>query len=382
MQKKDVKSVLEKIRSDVYTFDEETIAKYWLHKLNRNLQSGYSDDSLERVSDEMWAYLMKEQANQPAKRMRLWPRIVVAAAVAAMIFGIWFYQNGITPLPNAKFKDQMVKSDVAPGNVGATLTLASGKKINLSNAANGEIAKESGISVTKTKDGALVYQIGKSTGAANKYNTLTTARGETYILSLPDKSKVWMNAASSLTYSTSLNDRGRRKVKLEGEAYFEIFKDKTHPFIVETNDQEVEVLGTHFNINSYADEPTVKTTLLEGSVCVWPLKGKAGSKILKPGQQSTLSPDHPIIIKAVNTEDVIAWKNGLFVFEGDRLENIMSQISRWYNVDVQYADRSVLNETYSGTVTRFANISIVLKRLEITGNVKFKIAGRRIVVGR
>jgi transmembrane sensor len=341
-----------------------------------------------------------KQANKEMGHMRLWPRIAaVAAAIAVVIFaaGIFYYNLNIN-------KEQSnltsYKNDIAPGKNGATLTLANGKKISLSDVPSGVLANESGISIRKAADGQVSYEVAAQQSnddhrsTKQSYNTLNTSAGETYMLTLPDKSRVWMNASSSLTYAISLNERGLRRVKLEGEAYFEITKDKHHPFIVETKNQKVEVLGTHFNINSYANEPTVKTTLLEGSVRVSPSRmgtvnrsvslngGKEESIILKPGQQSTLTANSPITIKEVNTEDVIAWKNGLFVFDGDRLENIMAQLSRWYNIDVQYTDRSVLNETYSGTVTRFANISIVLRRLEITGNVKFKIDGRRIVVDR
>ena len=206
MQRKNIKSVLDKISSGDFDSQEEKIAKYWIHQLNPKKQSGYSDEDLERVSGEMWGVLAQGELNQPAKVRKLWPRIVVAAAVAAIVFGVWFYNNNtgiLKPVQN-----DMALNDITPGKQGATLTLANGRKIRLTDAANGELAKEAGVVIRKSADGQLVYDINPALpkwnisqgGKKSTLNTLSTGKGETYQLRLPDGSLVWLNAASSLTY--------------------------------------------------------------------------------------------------------------------------------------------------------------------------------------
>ena len=230
------------------------------------------------------------------KETHLWKRISIAAALATVIIsaGLFYY----TQNSNTRSQKTAIAKNIIPGKVGATLTLANGKKIKLSDAVNGEIANELGVSVTKMQNGQLLYRLKSSSskGAVkNAVNTLSTGRGETYTLILPDQSKVWLNAASSITYSTDLVDsKGIRKVQLQGEAYFEVFKDKAHPFIVSTANQNVEVLGTHFNINSYVDEPVTATTLVEGSVKISKAKF---SRLLKPNQQALQRNDGDFEIK-------------------------------------------------------------------------------------
>lgn len=304
---------------------------------------------------------------------KLWPRMIgIAAAIALMVLGIYFfnYRN------DGNSDSNILTKDISPGTFGATLTLANGKKIKLSDATNGEIAKEAGISVTKTADGQLVYEIKETTGSADQMNTLSTAKGETYILTLPDKSKVWLNAASSITYFTTLKVHGIRKVKLEGEAYFEISKDKVHPFIVQTAKQEVEVLGTHFNINSYNDEPATATTLLEGSV-----KVKAGKvyKVIKPGEQ-TINTNGSIAVQQVEVENIVDWKNGDFYLNHIAFKTAMRKIARWYNMEVIYDETVPDNMESGGWIARDKPLSAVLKSIESSGLVKFKVAGRKIYV--
>ena len=304
---------------------------------------------------------------------KLWPRMIgIAAAIALMVLGIYFfnYRN------DGNADSNILTKDISPGTFGATLTLANGKKIKLSDATNGEIAKEAGISVTKTADGQLVYEIKETTGSADQMNTLSTAKGETYILTLPDKSKVWLNAASSITYFTTLKVHGIRKVKLEGEAYFEISKDKVHPFIVQTAKQEVEVLGTHFNINSYNDEPATATTLLEGSV-----KVKAGQvyKVIKPGEQTMIT-NGSIAVQQVEVDNIVDWKNGDFYLNHIAFKTAMRKIARWYNMEVIYDETVPDNMESGGWIARDKPLSAVLKSIESSGLVKFKVAGRKIYV--
>jgi transmembrane sensor len=303
--------------------------------------------------------------------------IAAAAAVVLVLCGIYFfnYRNAKHPVNEA-----LAIQDVAPGKVGATLTLANGKKIRLNEAANGELAKEAGVVITKSANGDLIYEIKDKAGESNKVNTLSTAKGEMYNLRLPDGSHIWLNAASSLTYAANLIKNGHRKVKLDGEAYFEVAKDKAHPFIVESKGQDVEVLGTHFNINSYADETSIKTTLLEGSVRVT-LPASTGYVVLKPNQQAILQ-DGNIKVRQVIADDAIAWKNGYFNFDSDNLERVMTRIARWYNIEPVYEDESLKQEIFAGTISSNKKISEVLKMLEETGGIAFEVKGNKVFVKR
>jgi transmembrane sensor len=310
---------------------------------------------------------------QPSvSRFKLWHGIA-AAAVAMMVLGVGLFYSGFNPKPLTQ--ELAYQNDIAPGKQGATLTLASGKKIRLTDVANGELAKEAGVVITKSANGQLIYEIKGSDTQSNKINTLSTAKGETYQLRLPDGSLVWLNAASSLTYAANLNERGKRRVRLEGEGYFEIAKDKAHPFVVESKGQQVEVLGTHFNVNAYDNEPAVTTTLTEGSVKV---DSRGLTKTLSPGQQATVSSDN-IMVKSVRVENVLAWKEGAFLFEEESLASIMRKISRWYDVDVVYKNVDQ-NELYGGGVSRYDKVSKVLENLELTGGLRFKIEGRTVIV--
>lgn len=304
----------------------------------------------------------------------LWPRIIAIAAVVLIVFGVYFfnYDKGIDDNSS-----HLLANDIAPGKVGATLTLANGKKIRLSDAVKGEIAKESGISITKTAEGQVVYEIKSNQGNPDEINTLSTAKGETYILTLPDQSKVWLNTASSLTYNAALMEHGVRRVKLSGEAYFEVAKDKAHPFIVESGNQQVEVLGTHFNVNAYQNEKVFRTTLLEGSVKV---SENGQTRIMVPGIQAVNSGGDIKLSKA-DTELAVAWKSNNFIFDRLDIKEIMRTIERWYNVEVIYKEE-ITPGTFWGSVSRFDNVSKVLISLEATGNVHFKIEGRKIYVSR
>jgi len=298
----------------------------------------------------------------------------LAAVIALMAFGLFFFKH------QSKYtvpRVQELAGDVAPGNYGATLTLANGKKIRLTKASNGELAKEAGILVSKSADGKLVYAIEGNVTDDNAQHIFSTAKGETYEVRLPDGSSVHLNAVSSLTYKPALIEDGKRVVKLSGEAYFEVAKDRKHPFIVKTERQQVEVLGTHFNLSSYPDDATEKTTLLEGSIKV---TASGSSIILKPGQQSRLS-EGELSISEADTDLAIAWKNNEFVFESETIDNVMKMVERWYNVEVIYVGEKT-NERFSGAVSRFDNVSRVLQIIESTRTSHFKIQGRKIYVSK
>jgi len=201
--------------------------------------------------------------------------------------------------------------------------------------------------------------------------------GGEYQVVLADGTKVWLNALSSIRFPTSFKG-SERKVEITGEAYFEVAKNARMPFRVIGGSQTVEVLGTHFNINAYPDESAVATTLLEGSVKVAMHDGQA--KVLKPGEQALIfKENNSFRVKEVDAEDAVAWKNGYFQFNDDDLKTIMNQLSRWYNVEIVYQQAN-LDQKFGGTISRSKNLSQVLRILELTGNVRFRVEGRRITV--
>lgn len=317
------------------------------------------------------------------RRVRLWPRIAVAAAaVVLVVFGIYFFEGrNRLGIDSGKV---LAMQDVLPGKVGATLTLADGRRIALSQASDGKLAEEAGVVISKASDGQLVYEIKDNDDGAGKINTLSTANGETYQVRLPDGTRVWLNAGSSLRYPSSFASLKERRVELSGEGYFEVAKvfvggrsaGIRMPFIVKTASQQVEVLGTHFNINSYGNEPSVRTTLLEGSVRVGGL-GSDGFRVLKPGQESLLA-GTGFSIREADTEMAMAWKNKMFLFYNVDMKTIMRQLERWYDVQVDM-DRIPDREFY-GEISRDVKLSEVLTMLGQTSKLKFKIEGRRVML--
>lgn len=354
---------------------KELLSFYWdeFNEIEANsedvFQPGQGEDILDRLLEE---HVYPSQIS--ISKVKLWPLIAaIAAAVALIISGVYFFNYNNQKISGVQ--SITYENDVAPGKAGATLTLANGKKISLTNVNNGKLATEAGVTITKTADGQLVYSVSALRDVAKRpYNTLSTAKGETYMLTLPDKSKVWLNAASSLTYRASLSEQGKRVVRLSGEAYFQVAKDKVHPFVVKTDQQEVEVLGTHFNINSYTDEAIANTTLLEGSIRI------NKKLILKPNEQANLYKNGAIVVSRAS-ENAVAWKDGNFVFEKENIESIMRKVARWYNVEIVYKGERP-KELYSGITKRSGNVSQILSILEETGTVKFKIDGNKIILSK
>lgn len=313
----------------------------------------------------------------PEKRTRPGRIKTAIAIILLMLVGTLFNHN--PPIPYI--------DDANPSADKAILALTNGTRINLSNARSGLLLKVQGIEITKAKDGTLVFKITGSKSNASGYSTITTPKGGQYKVILPDGTRIWLNTASSLSFSTSLNPSlGERRMKLIGEAYFEVKKDKVHPFIVMTGKQQLEVLGTHFNVSAYPDEGSIRTTLLEGSVRISALLShdrwgalRKNELILKPNQQSTLT-KNSLQITEVDTEATVAWKNGEFFFHNVALENIMLQISRWYNVEVVYENEQLAKKRFGCMTSRSEKLSQVLSKLQLTGNAHFKVEDRKITV--
>lgn len=296
-----------------------------------------------------------------------------AAIIVVMGIGTYIYVSNQRQKPSVTQTNPVpVQNDVAPGGNKATLTLANGKTIVLDNAQEGEIAKEDNATVTKTADGKIVYDPHEKSGNKILYNTMATPRGGQYQLTLPDGSQVWLNAESSITYPTAFNEKERR-ITITGEAYFEVAKDKSKPFQVDIGTATIEVLGTQFNLNTYKEEPTKNTTLLEGSVRI---KTVHTSLKLEPGQQGQLSANNLSLAVNPDVEQVMAWKNGVFNFNGTSIEAAMRQLARWYDIKIEYDDGIPPGE-FGGEMGRSLTLQQVLKGLEGV-SARFRLEGKTL----
>lgn len=321
--------------------------------------------------------------SNPSPVRRLWSSLSLAATVLiALSVGLYFYYSD-NHLRQSQ-ENVPLPVDIAPGSNKATLTLADGSQVSLDDVKNGQIAEQSGSKITKTEDGQIIYDVSAPPDSRTEgkkdllaFNTVTTPLGGQYQIILPDGTKVWLNAGSSLKYPTVFNGK-ERKVELSGEGYFEVAKNKNMPFKVETINQETEVIGTIFNINSYADEPSIKTTLVEGSVRVksvykekvTPREGKEMSVILKPGEQSALW-EGGMSVSKVDTEVVIAWKRGIFKFHNSDIGSVMRQLSKWYDVKVEFEGKMPDIRLW-GEMDRNVNASEALEMLAYF-NLKYRV---------
>lgn len=316
-----------------------------------------------------------------SKVFTIW-KLAAAAVIILMLGGASFFvfQNN-SGLETAKVQtNQNSVNDVAPGHEGAILTLSDGQVIVLDSAHNGVLAEQGNIRIRK-KDGGINYE-GEDSSAI-VYNTMRTPNGRLYSLTLADGSRVWLNAASSITFPTAFTGN-QRTVSITGEAYFEVVHNASKPFNVSVNGIDVMVLGTRFNINAYSDELLLKTTLLEGKVMV---KRAEKYAVLHPGQQAitavdSLSKNHTITVADnVDVDRVLAWKAGLFNFEHSDINKILREFARWYDVEVEYEGK-VTEKEFFGIVSRNSTLASVLKALKFGGpaNLSYKIEGKKLIV--
>jgi len=378
MKKHNAKDLISKYLRDDIGPEERILVEQWFIKDLKDSPNLPTPDRIEAADKRIRENLLKHIGEQKAvvKPINIWPRIFAAASILLFVA-----IGGYYIIHKSQVKLQMAANniqDIAPGSNKAILTLANGKQIVLSGAKNGQLATQGNIVVTKSADGELIY----NTQAENNntevvYNTMATPRGGQYHLKLADGTNVWLNAASSIKYPTAFAGKSRQ-VEITGEAYFEVAHNAAMPFRVVSNRQKVEVLGTHFNVNSYSDEPAIKTTLIEGSVKVTTGKYNA---MLKPGQQSVINSGDNTPIKIIDnpdTEQVLAWKNEEFNFSETDIQTVMRQIRRWYDVDIEYAGK-IPGDRLSGTFSRNLTASKALKLLKFSG-INFKIEGRKIIV--
>lgn len=367
---KNAKKLLDKYIAGNCTPDEMAVIEDWY------LQFPFEKDAphhslIESSKQEVWNRLSLR--SKSVKTVTIKRFAIAASLILCLSVGLYFaIQRYAAPLT---VKTEL--KNILPGGNKAVLTLADGTVVNLDDAKNGQIADQSGIVIKKAKNGQLEYIIREIPNATvTGSNTIATPRGGQYQVKLPDGTKVWLNAATTLKYPYAFA-KNERLVELKGEAYFEVSKDRTRPFRVKTEAQTVEVLGTHFNINAYNDESVVKTTLLEGAVKV---STQSGSVHLHPGEQSLFNETSARLWlnDQVDVDKEMAWKNNVFAFDNDDLQSIMRQISRWYDVDVVYQGK-ITSEKYVGEIPRSSNLAEVFKILELN-HVHIDARGKVITV--
>lgn len=378
MERERLLKLLEKIESGAATTEElaeynRFYGRFQTDERWNSLEMGEKKETGEKIYTNISTAIEK-----PVKKRRfsLFFKYAAAAAIIVVVLVGLYKLNHIQSVKTSAPESVHVQ-DRAPGGDKATLTLANGTEISLSDAANGDLIKRSGLSITKAADGQLIYKVlGRPANATTvtELNTIATPNGGQYNIVLSDGSKVWLNAASSLKFPSEFKG-AERNVELNGEAYFEISKKKSMPFNVLANGTKVTVLGTHFNIMAYADGGNVKTTLLEGAV---KLSHKAATALLRPGQQGVTTATGSFNVSNADIESVMAWKNGYFMFNDADLPEVMRQLSRWYDVDVVFENRTREYE-FVGEISRKYSLQKVLKILELSG-VHFKLTGRTLTV--
>lgn len=384
------------VQQPAYKEKLETFIGDLLH--NRSIAGLSNEIQGQAVFQKIMAAANEHSELQEVPRRRMvWMKYAAAAAVLIAFLSltyVWVVRSTEKKVTAKQQKNRTYKNDVLPGTQKALLTLGDGTVIELDNAQNGTLASQGGTTIIKL-DGTINYENAKA--GQTLFNTIATPKGGQYQVVLPDGTLVWLNAASSIHFPTRFNGNERR-VEITGEAYFEVTKDARKPFHVITPTQDVEVLGTHFNVNAYADEASVKTTLLEGSVKVTPAIGnrqsaknapdKPGqSAILKPGEQSEISVNSRFTIAdsrltinhSPDIESVMSWKNGLFQFNNADIQTIIRQLARWYNLEVEYS-KPPDDNLYYVEMPRSSKLSSILKVLELTGNIHFEIEGQKLIV--
>jgi ferric-dicitrate binding protein FerR (iron transport regulator) len=374
--RKDFLNLIEKYLNNGASVEEtELIENYYKEfSQNPNISDTLNEDEVnslkaairEKVDERI---RRAENPTVPIYRRRYY-QMAAAILLFSMLSVLVIYKVRKTPV-NLVAQNH----DLAPGGNKAILTLANGAKINVGAIQNGALTAQPGTQIIK-QNGQLAYEVSANSNSTKiSYNTLTTPKGGQYHLILADGTNVWLNAASSLKYPTAFTG-SERVVELTGEAYFEVVHNSKQPFKVKTANQTIQDIGTQFNVNAYDDEEASATTLVEGSVKIYDAKR---AMLIKPGQQYLLKSNSIAEVKSdVDIDEIVAWKNGMFQFDHADIKTIMRQISRWYNVDVEYQGQ-IPSSTYHGRISRNSNASAILKILQLSG-INFTIEGRKIIV--
>ncbi|QNL51751.1 DUF4974 domain-containing protein [Olivibacter sp. SDN3] len=393
MNRNDIENLLKRYSENKCSAREIQLLEEWADIRSRKTYWEWTDGEQRMTTGSRIKKQLKQMgyggSGEKTKRIYRLKTISIAASIL-LVVSMLYYGYGTFIVDSDKTKllqTGTLREAVLPGTKTATLTLSNGSRIKLAETTTGEIAQESGIRISKNEDGEIVYDTRgvspvKNKNQANVYNIVSTPRGGQYKVILPDGTKVWLNAASSLRYPACF-DITERRVQLLGEAYFEVNgqhsgeSQEKVPFIVSSEQQETLVTGTHFNINAYPDESRIVTTLLEGSVEV----KKGGQQMaLAPGQQVVNFKQHKLLKKNdIDASLAISWKNGYFTFEDQNIQTIMKNISRWYDVDIIFQGDSPKRKI-GGTFSRSKSLDDLLKYLEDLAKVRFKKEGRRVIV--
>jgi transmembrane sensor len=387
MQK--IEDLIRKYNSGECTTEEKIWLEQWYQSFDWNNKSNtIPDGNIKKLKEEVWLALQNSKTPEervitpPAvsilsKSIKAWYYVAAAVTIAAIAV-ISFYLSRPSKesnVVNHVATKQDINSDVLPGTSKAQLVLSDGNVVSLDSARNMQLKEQDGTYINK-QSGKLVYNDNAGGNGKILFNTLSTPRGGEYQLVLPDGSKVWLNAASSIKFPTRFEGK-ERTVFVHGEAYFEVTKNKEVPFQVKLdNDMTVQVVGTHFNIMAYEDESEVRTTLAEGIVkVISPVK----TVLLSPAKQAIMKRgDQRLTVSNADVSKALAWKNGMIEFDGDDLPYIMRQLSRWYDVDVNFAG-AIPKGTYKGTIHRQSPLSKVLEILRVAG-VQFKMNDKKLIV--
>lgn len=376
----EAKQLLNKYDQGNCTAEEKALVERWYlsESYKQTVPEDQDQDDFAAEKIQMWFEISEmsgiENKNK-VSRVILWGTSIAAAVLITISVGSNFFKTNEPELVVKETKPRVY--DINPGGNKAVLTLADGTKIVLDDAVNGTIAEQGGINISKSTDGSIIYDMPELVGNNSEavlFNTIETPKGGKYQIILPDGSKVWLNSVSSLRFPAIFNGN-ERNVELKGEAFFEVAKYTNKPFIVKTNDMKVIVTGTQFNVMAYSDENYSATTLVEGSVNVSNLNSNI---VLKPGEQVVSNEGAKLSKSLADVEQNIAWKNGLFQFNDTDMRTVMNQISRWYDVSVEYKGL-VPEKHFGGYISRDSKLSQVLKMLELSG-VKFKIEEKKIIV--
>ena len=334
-----------------------------------------SPEEKDRLEKQMETNIMTSRQSAKVLRLPGYLKIAAAAVITGVLVVTGVYLSRKTePQPVAVVQKKALQHDIAPGGNKAILTLADGNKVNLDDSSNSGLLEQNNSLVSA---GKIIYNQDRTVGkesAANSFNMLQTPTGGEYQVVLSDGTKVWLNASSSIRFPTTFFG-SERIVELTGEGYFEVAKNASKPFIVHVNDMNVRVLGTHFNIMAYSNESLIKTTLLEGSVMV--SKGTHES-LLVPGQQALIGTGDAIRVQEADVAKEVSWKNGYFTFNRDNIRSVMRQLSRWYDMDVNFEGKESTDE-FSGKIRRTATVAEALRILQLT-DVQFKIEGKKVTI--
>ncbi|WP_146186642.1 FecR family protein [Pedobacter sp. HMWF019] len=363
--------------------DQKEELQDMLHQyFEQEVEAGNVEKQLaEQTAEELRPVLLsKIRKKQPRYLIGKWIKLVAAAVVFLCVsVALYVFIPSRSEIRKETVQSAAPQKDIQPGSNKAILLLANGSKIILNEVKDGELARQNGVAIVKTKNGQLLNTSLSSASADTEmaYNTISTPRGGQYQVILPDGSRVWLNAASSLRYPAAFTGQSRL-VELTGEAYFEVSKDASKPFKVSARGQMVEVLGTHFNMNTYEDEQSMKTTLLEGSIQIAYQQMKS---LLRPGDQAKITAGQAVPLKisrGVDTDEAVAWKEGYFQFNHANIQEVMRQLSRWYDIEVKYEGKQPSKE-FGGAIQKDLPLSKVLNILE-KSNVHFKVSGKEVVV--